>query len=53
MLLVPTMERWVYPLLASCHLLRTSLQRVTAGGMLAALAFALAALVEWKIEVRW
>lgn len=49
--LVPLMETWGYDLLARLGWLRKPLQRVTTGGILAAVAFAAAALVQYRIEV--
>ena len=51
LVLVPVMERWGYPFLERLGLLTTALQRVAVGGLLAAMAFATAAVVEWNIEV--
>ncbi|XP_074032367.1 peptide transporter family 1 isoform X2 [Leptinotarsa decemlineata] len=47
---IPMFSYWVYPLLSKCNLLKTPLQRMAAGGMLAAVAFALSALVSIALE---
>ncbi|XP_018017235.1 solute carrier family 15 member 2 isoform X2 [Hyalella azteca] len=50
MLLVPLMEKYGYDLLAKAGWLRKPLQRVVAGGVIAACAFAVAAILQAKME---
>nr|XP_023020022.1 peptide transporter family 1-like [Leptinotarsa decemlineata] len=47
---IPIFSYWVYPLLSKCNLLKTPLQRMAAGGLLAAVAFAVSALVSIALE---
>ncbi|KAG5894366.1 hypothetical protein JTB14_015643 [Gonioctena quinquepunctata] len=47
---IPLFTYWVYPLLGKCNLLKTPLQRMACGGLLAALAFAISALVSMALE---
>ncbi|CAH1140861.1 unnamed protein product [Phyllotreta striolata] len=47
---IPLFTYWVYPLLAKVNLLKTSLQRMVCGGFLAAVAFAVSAVVSMSIE---
>lgn len=48
---IPLFETVVYPLLAKCNLLKRPLQRLCVGGVLAALAFIISAIVETQLEV--
>lgn len=48
---IPLFDTVIYPLLNKCKALRTPLQRLTVGGLLAAVAFILSALVELQLEV--
>ncbi|XP_072396371.1 peptide transporter family 1-like [Diabrotica undecimpunctata] len=47
---IPLFTYCIYPLLGKCNLLKTSLQRMTCGGILAAAAFAVSAFVMIAIE---
>jgi len=47
---LPIMEAVVYPCLSRLHLLRRPLQRMTTGGILAAVSFIVSALVEYQLE---
>ncbi|CAH1284894.1 unnamed protein product [Diabrotica balteata] len=47
---IPLFTYYVYPLLGKCNLLKTSLQRIACGGLLAAVAFAVSAFVMIAIE---
>ncbi|XP_056636577.1 peptide transporter family 1-like isoform X3 [Diorhabda sublineata] len=47
---IPLFSYYVYPLLGRCNLLKTPLQRMVCGGFLAAVAFAVSALVSIAIE---
>ncbi|XP_072396367.1 peptide transporter family 1-like isoform X1 [Diabrotica undecimpunctata] len=47
---IPLFTYYVYPLLGKCNLLKTSLQRMACGGLLAAVAFAVSAFVTMAIE---
>lgn len=49
--LVPLFESVIYPLLGKCNLLVTPLKRMSVGGIIAALAFVVSAIVELNIEV--
>lgn len=49
---IPLFDTCIYPLLNKCKVLRTPLQRLTMGGILAAVAFILSAMVELQLEVR-
>lgn len=48
---IPLFDSVLYPGLAKCHLLTRPLQRLSTGGLLAALAFVVSAIVETKLEV--
>lgn len=48
---IPLWETAVYPLLNKCHLLKTPLQKMVIGGLLAGLAFVISAIVEFQLEV--
>lgn len=47
---IPLFNYVVYPLLDKCRLLRKPLQKMTVGGILAALSFVLAGLIELQLE---
>ncbi|CAH1102185.1 unnamed protein product [Psylliodes chrysocephalus] len=47
---IPIFTYWVYPLLAKVNLLKVSLHRMICGGFLAAVAFAITALISIAIE---
>lgn len=47
--LIPIFEHFLYPFLARCGL-KTSLQKMTLGGVLSSLAFAVAAIVEFQTQ---
>ncbi|CAG9821728.1 unnamed protein product [Phaedon cochleariae] len=47
---IPLFTYSIYPMLARCGLLKTSLQRMTCGGFLAAVAFAVSAVVSIALE---
>ncbi|KAK6629287.1 hypothetical protein RUM43_003104 [Polyplax serrata] len=47
---IPLFESVVYPLLAKCRLLTRPLQKLTVGGVLAAAAFFISAIVETQLE---
>lgn len=51
LLFIPLFETVVYPVCAKCNFLKRPLQRLTVGGILAALAFVVSAIVETQIEV--
>ncbi|XP_063241004.1 peptide transporter family 1 isoform X2 [Bacillus rossius redtenbacheri] len=48
--LIPLFETAIYPLFARCRLLHRPLQRMVVGGVLAAVAFAISAVVELQLE---
>nr|CAD7264421.1 unnamed protein product [Timema shepardi] len=48
---IPIFETGIYPLFAKCNLLIRPLQRMGVGGILAAVAFILSAIVELQLEV--
>lgn len=48
---IPLFDSLIYPGLAKCNLLTRPLQRLSTGGLLAALAFVVSAIVETKLEV--
>ncbi|XP_039286060.1 peptide transporter family 2 isoform X2 [Nilaparvata lugens] len=50
MLFIPIFEIVIYPLLAKLRIVRTSLQKLVVGGLLVALSFVIAGLVETKIQ---
>ena len=50
LLMVPIFETLIYPCFAKCNLL-TPLQRIGTGGILAAVAFIISAIVELQLEV--
>lgn len=50
LIFIPLFSYCVYPLLGRCNLLKTPLQRMVCGGFLAAVAFAVSALVSIAIE---
>ncbi|XP_054275603.1 peptide transporter family 1-like isoform X2 [Macrosteles quadrilineatus] len=50
---IPLFDSVVYPALARCHLLTRPLQRLSVGGLLAALAFLVSAFVEMKLEATY
>ncbi|XP_069688351.1 peptide transporter family 1 isoform X3 [Periplaneta americana] len=47
---IPLFETVMYPLLAKCNLLKRPLQRLCVGGVLAAIAFIISAVVELQLE---
>ncbi|KAJ4436486.1 hypothetical protein ANN_16517 [Periplaneta americana] len=49
---IPLFETVMYPLLAKCNLLKRPLQRLCVGGVLAAIAFIISAVVELQLEAR-
>lgn len=50
LLSIPAFELFIYPSLERCDLLRKPLQRMTVGGLLAALTFVLSSLIELRIQ---
>lgn len=50
MILLPLFEYAVYPLLSKMRLLRKPLQRIATGGMLAAVAFIISALIQIQLD---
>lgn len=48
---IPLFDTCIYPLLTKCRVLRTPLQRLTVGGLLAAVSFCISAIVELQLEV--
>uniref|UniRef100_A0A1B6MAZ4 Oligopeptide transporter 1 n=2 Tax=Graphocephala atropunctata TaxID=36148 RepID=A0A1B6MAZ4_9HEMI len=50
MVFIPIFELVIYPLLAKLKLIRTSLQKLFWGGIIAAVAFAISAYVEYKVQ---
>lgn len=50
LIFIPVFESGIYPLLARCNILTRPLKRMFVGGMLAALAFVIAGLLELGIE---
>lgn len=48
---IPIFESFVYPGLAKLNLLKRPLQRLSTGGMLAAVAFIVSAILEFKLQV--
>lgn len=48
--LIPIFRFFIYPALSSCNILTTPIQRMTAGGCLAAVAFVLSAMIEFGIQ---
>ncbi|CAL1279375.1 unnamed protein product [Larinioides sclopetarius] len=50
LILIPIFQNFIYPLLAKLKLCRKPLQRMTVGGLLAALAFILAGFIQLRIE---
>lgn len=48
---IPLWETAVYPLFNKFNLLKTPLQKMVIGGLLAALAFVISAIVEFELEV--
>lgn len=53
LLFIPLFSYGVYPLLARCNLLKSSLQRMVVGGFLAAVAFLVSALISMKLEATY
>ena len=51
LVMIPIFNSAIYPLLARCHLLTTTLQRVGMGFFFAALAFGVSGLVDLELEV--
>ncbi|KAJ8891000.1 hypothetical protein PR048_010509 [Dryococelus australis] len=51
--LIPLYETVIYPTFAKCNLLNRPLQRMVVGGLLAAIAFGISAVVELQLEVRY
>ena len=51
LVMIPLFNSVIYPVLARCHLLTTSLQRVGLGFFFAALAFGVSGLVDLELEV--
>jgi len=49
--LIPLFDQLVYPIFNKIGIIRTPLQKMTAGGVLAAAAFGISALLELKLEV--
>jgi len=49
--LIPIFQSLIYPALGKCNLLTNSLQRMGLGGLLAALSFVVAGVVELHLEV--
>ncbi|XP_075248521.1 solute carrier family 15 member 2-like isoform X2 [Convolutriloba macropyga] len=49
-ILVPITYNIVYPLLAKCHIMRTRLQKMSVGMLLACGAFVMAAMLQFKID---
>lgn len=47
---IPIFEMFIYPTMAKCNLLTSSIQRITVGGFIAALTFVLSALIEFQIQ---
>lgn len=47
---IPLFQYWFYPALSKCRLLTTPLQRLVAGGVLAAISFAVSAAISVAIE---
>ncbi|KAG8275516.1 hypothetical protein J6590_084440 [Homalodisca vitripennis] len=50
MAFIPLFELVIYPLLAKLRLIRTSIQKLFWGGIIAAVAFAISAYVEYKVQ---
>ncbi|KAK9499518.1 hypothetical protein O3M35_002541 [Rhynocoris fuscipes] len=50
LIFIPIFESFIYPLLAKLRLIRTPLQKLTVGGLLAALAFLISGILDLKIE---
>ncbi|XP_075230327.1 uncharacterized protein LOC142329540 [Lycorma delicatula] len=50
LIFIPIFNYVIYPILARLYIVRTSLQKLVAGGLLVAISFVLAAAVESKIE---
>ncbi|KAG8232131.1 hypothetical protein J437_LFUL012140 [Ladona fulva] len=48
--MIPVFESFVYPLLGRCNLLKNSIPRIFTGGVLAAIAFVISAIVEIQLE---
>lgn len=48
---IPLFDSCMYPLLAKCRLLKTPLQKLTVGMLLAAVAFCISAILELQLEV--
>ena len=51
LLLIPTFQYAIYPVIAKFFFINTPLRKMTVGGLLAAVAFLLSGLVELKLEV--
>jgi dipeptide/tripeptide permease len=47
---IPLFQLVIYPLFNKCNLLTTPIQKMTTGGLLAALTFVLSALIEFQIQ---
>jgi dipeptide/tripeptide permease len=52
-LMIPTFEKCIYPILAKFKIFTKPLQRMTAGAFLCALAFVASGIVELKLDVGW
>ena len=52
LLFLPLFETVVYPLLNKMHLLTRPLQKMATGGVIAALAFIISAILELQLQVR-
>ncbi|XP_063972984.1 peptide transporter family 1-like isoform X2 [Diachasmimorpha longicaudata] len=52
-ILIPLVDRCVYPLFAKIGCLDTQLKKITTGGLLASVAFVISALVELKLETTY
>ncbi|XP_015114798.1 peptide transporter family 1 [Diachasma alloeum] len=52
-ILIPLVDRCVYPLFAKIGCLNTQLKKITTGGVLASVAFVISALVELKLEATY
>jgi solute carrier family 15 oligopeptide transporter 1 len=50
---IPIFDRGIYPLLATCGMLKSPLQRLTMGGIFAGIAFAISGLVELSLEATY
>ncbi|GLV45692.1 uncharacterized protein CBL_02712 [Carabus blaptoides fortunei] len=47
---IPLFDTCIYPLLGKCRIMRTPLQRLTVGGLLAAVSFCISAIIELQLE---